>query len=40
MNNGEQEIYTSPFFEGSSGAPLGLNPFSVNNGVLTISATR
>jgi len=38
-NNGEQEIYTSPSFHGTAGSPLGLNPFSFNNGVLTISAT-
>ncbi|MDB5450846.1 MAG: endo,3,4-beta-glycanase [Phenylobacterium sp.] len=38
-NNGEQQIYTSPSFQGTSAAPLGLNPYSFNNGVLTISAT-
>ena len=36
--NAEQEIYTSPSFQGTSNAPLGLNPFAFNNGVLTISA--
>ncbi|MDB5441395.1 MAG: endo,3,4-beta-glycanase [Caulobacteraceae bacterium] len=36
--NGEQQIYTSSSFQGTSSAPLGLNPFSFNNGVLTISA--
>ena len=36
--NGEQQIYTSSSFQGTSGAPLGLNPYSLNNGVLTISA--
>jgi serralysin len=37
-NNAEQQIYTSPSFQGTSNAPLGLNPFSFSNGVLTISA--
>ncbi len=37
--NNEQQIYTSPFFTGSSGVSPGLDPFSVNNGVLSISAT-
>jgi serralysin len=36
--NAEQEIYTSASFQGTSNAPLGLNPFSFSNGVLTISA--
>jgi len=38
-NNGEQEIYTSAGFTGTGSTPLGLNPFSFNNGVMTISAT-
>jgi beta-glucanase (GH16 family) len=37
-NNAEQEIYVSPSFTGTGSQPLGLNPFSFNNGVLTISA--
>ena len=37
-NNGERQIYVSPEFKGTTGAPLGLNPYSVNNGVLTITA--
>lgn len=37
-NNAEQEIYTSASFQGTASAPLGLNPFSFSNGVLTISA--
>jgi beta-glucanase (GH16 family) len=37
--NGEKQLYTNPGFTGTSGSSLGLNPFSVNNGVLTISAT-
>lgn len=36
--NGEQQIYTSSAFQGTAGSPLGLNPFSFNNGVLTITA--
>jgi len=35
--NNEAEIYTSPFFKGTDGN-LTSNPFSVNNGVLTIHA--
>jgi serralysin len=38
-NNAEQQIYASSSFQGTGGAPLGLNPFSFNNGILTISAT-
>jgi serralysin len=38
--NGEQQIYTSASFHGTQSASLGLDPFSVNNGVLTISATK
>ena len=38
--NNEQEIYVDPEFAGSSTAPLGLNPFSINNGVLTITASK
>jgi Ca2+-binding RTX toxin-like protein len=37
-NNGELEIYTSPTFTGTGSTPLGLNPFSFNGGVMTISA--
>jgi beta-glucanase (GH16 family) len=36
--NGEQQLYTSAGFKGTSGAPLGLDPFSFSNGVLTITA--
>ncbi|HEY8617510.1 family 16 glycosylhydrolase [Phenylobacterium sp.] len=36
--NGEQQIYVAPEFKGTTGAPMGLNPYSVNNGVLTIKA--
>jgi len=37
-NNGEQQIYVAPDFQGTTGQAMGLNPFSVNNGVLTIRA--
>ena len=37
-NNGEQQLYTDASFTGTGSTPLGLNPFSFNNGVLTISA--
>jgi Ca2+-binding RTX toxin-like protein len=36
--NSELQIYTSPDFKGTTGAPLGLNPYSINNGILTIKA--
>ena len=36
--NGELQLYTSSTFRGTSAAPIGLNPFSFNGGVLTISA--
>jgi Ca2+-binding RTX toxin-like protein len=35
---GEQEIYVDPSFKGTGATPLGLNPFSISNGVLTITA--
>jgi Ca2+-binding RTX toxin-like protein len=34
----EQEIYLDPSFKGTGTTPLGLNPFSISNGVLTITA--
>ena len=37
--NNEQEIYVDPSYAGSSGSPLGLNPFSDQNGVLTITTS-
>jgi len=37
-NNAEKQIYTAPDFRGTTGSPLGLNPFSVNSGVLSIKA--
>jgi len=36
--NGELQLYTDPTFAGTSGHPLGLNPFSISNGVLDIHA--
>ncbi|QUD86127.1 family 16 glycosylhydrolase [Phenylobacterium montanum] len=36
----EQEIYVDPSFAGTGSAPLGLNPFSVGNGVLTITGAK
>jgi beta-glucanase (GH16 family) len=37
-NNSERQIYVSPEFKGTTGAPLGLNPYAIDNGVLTITA--
>ncbi len=37
-NNAEQQIYTSADFKGTAGAPLGLNPYIFNNGVLSLKA--
>ncbi len=36
--NGEQQAYTTGAFTGTGTRPLGYNPFSVANGVLTITA--
>jgi hypothetical protein len=38
--NGEQQIYVDPGYEGSGTVPLGLDPFKVNNGILSIVAKR
>lgn len=38
--NQELQIYVDPGFAGASGEPLGLNPFSVNSGVLAVSARK
>jgi len=38
LGNGEQQMYTSADFQGTADHPLGLNPFSVSNGVLTMTA--
>jgi beta-glucanase (GH16 family) len=38
--NGEQQIYVDPRYAGRGRLRLGLNPFTVRNGVLSITATR
>ena len=38
--NGEQQIYVDPRYAGRGTAPLGLDPFHVENGVLSITARR
>jgi beta-glucanase (GH16 family) len=38
--NGEQQIYVDPRYGGRTTTPLGLDPFKVRNGVLSIVATR
>jgi beta-glucanase (GH16 family) len=38
--NGEQQIYVDPRYSGRSTTPLGLNPFSVRDGILSIVASR
>lgn len=38
--NGEQQIYVDPNYAGLSKRPLGLDPFRVRNGVLSIVASR
>ncbi|CAN5190401.1 hypothetical protein BH10PSE4_BH10PSE4_11100 [soil metagenome] len=35
---GEKEIYVDPSYSGTGNTPLGLNPFSIDNGVLSITA--
>ena len=37
-SNEEDEAYMDPAFSGTSPQPLGINPFSINNGILTITA--
>ena len=39
-NNDEQQIYVDPSYAGSGSTPLGLDPFSVKDGVLTITAQK
>ena len=39
-SNGEIQLYVDPSYQGTAGHPLGLNPFSINNGVLTITASQ
>jgi beta-glucanase (GH16 family) len=38
--NGEQQIYVDPRYGGRATTPLGLDPFKVRDGVLSIVATR
>jgi beta-glucanase (GH16 family) len=38
--NGEQQIYVDPRYAGLAQKPLGLDPFRVHNGVLSIVASR
>lgn len=38
--NGELEVYVDPQLKGTGTTPLGLNPFSLDNGVLTITASN
>jgi serralysin len=39
-SNGEQELYVDPSYQGTATTALGLNPFSVSNGILTITASK
>jgi beta-glucanase (GH16 family) len=38
--NGEQQIYVDPRYGGRSTTPLGLDPFKIRNGILSIVASR
>src|SRR5205085_7372894 len=38
--NGEQQIYVDPRYSGRGAIPLGLDPFKVEGGVLSIVASR
>src|ERR1700735_3435450 len=38
--NGEQQIYVDPRYSGRSTTPLGLDPFKIKDGVLSIVASR
>jgi len=40
MFNGEQQIYVDPRYGGRSTTPLGLDPFKIRDGVLSIVASR
>ena len=39
-SNGEQQIYVDPRYGGRSTTPLGLDPFKIRDGVLSIVASR
>jgi beta-glucanase (GH16 family) len=39
-SNGEQQIYVDPRYGGRAATPLGLDPFRIRNGVLSIVASR
>ena len=38
LNSGEEELFVDPSFAGTGSTALGLNPFSISNGVVSISA--
>ena len=40
QGNSEQQVYADPNFRGQADYDLGINPFSVNNGILTITAQK
>ena len=40
LGAGEQQIYVDPAYTGDGNTALGLDPFSINNGVLTITAAN
>src|SRR6185503_5449019 len=40
FGNGEQETYVAPGYQGQGDHDLGINPFSISNGVLTITANQ
>lgn len=39
-SNGEKQLYVDPAFTGTGATPLGLNPFSINDGILGITASK
>ena len=39
-NNGDRQLYVDPGYTGTGSTPLGLNPFSINNGILSITADK
>jgi beta-glucanase (GH16 family) len=40
VSNGETQVYVQPGFQGRGEEDIGVNPFSISNGVLTITAQR